>query len=141
MATKTQEQPLVFNIVLPEQKVWNKDEGRWEKPILYSTPAWVKYHGVLPVLDGHTVTDDIKIAMELMDMGATVTPDPRPIMQERYAASLKAEAENNPVRLWELAKYVNETNAWRAEHGVKPLSIEAPNVGRPVSALVMTNVG
>jgi hypothetical protein len=97
----------------------------------------VKYHEKLTILEGHAETADIHTALELADMGAVVTPDPRPVWQEQYAAELQAEAEGNPARLWELARYVNETNAWRASHNLKPLSIEAPKVSRPVSALVM----
>ena len=129
--------PVVFNIEIPAIPNFNKDTGKFDPPTFYSTPAWVKYHERLIVHEGKASTQDIQIAMELVDTGATVTPDPRPIWQEHYAAELKAEAETNPMRAWELAKYVNETNEWRTAHGLKPLTVEAPQVGRPMSALVM----
>jgi hypothetical protein len=137
MATTKTNEPLVFNIEVPAQKIWDKDNGEWLPPKPYSTPAWVKYHEVLRINDGHAQTQDLQIAMELVDMGAIVTPDPRPIAQEQYAQALKLETETNPIRLYELAKYVTETNEWRARHGVQPLSVKAPEVGRPVSALLM----
>lgn len=137
MATSKTNEPIIFNIEIPPQKIWDKDNGEWLPPKPYSTPAWVKYHEKLPVMDGRATTQDIQIAMELVDMGATVTPDPRGIVQENYAQALKAEADAQPTRAWELAKYINETNEWRARHNLPPLSVKAPEVGRPVSALVM----
>lgn len=142
MATKTIETtaantPITFNIEIPPIKNWDKDNGVWLPPTYYSTPAWVKFHGVLPILDGRTTTQDIQIALELVDMGANVTPDPRPIWQEQYAQALELEVKTNPIKAWELSKYVNETNAWREQRNLPPLTVKAPEVGRPVSALVM----
>lgn len=141
MATKTEqpviEQPTKFKISVPPKPNFNKDTGKFDPPTVYNTPAWVKYHEKVRILDGEGETEDIQTALELVDMGAVVTPDPRPFWQEQYAAELKAEIETNPMRAWELTKYVNETNAWRKERGLKPLSVESPNVGRPMSALVM----
>jgi uncharacterized protein YkwD len=97
----------------------------------------VKYHEQLRINDGQGQTQDLQIALELVDMGAIVTPDPRPLVQENYAKALEAEALANPMRLWELRKYVDETNAWRKAHNLQPLSVKAPEVGQPVSALMM----
>lgn len=135
--TTTANQPLVFKIEIPPIKNWNKDRGEYDPPTIYSTPSWVKYHEKMIVLDGQATTTDIAIALELVDMGATVTPDPRPLWQEQYAKQLETEVQTNPVRSWELSKYVNETNEWRAAHNLPPLSVKAPEVGRPMSALVM----
>lgn len=130
-------QPTVYKIEIPPIKNWNKERGEWDEPTVYSTPAWVKYHGKLAILEGRAETTDIQIALDLVDMGANVTPDPRPLAQEQYAKNLEIDVQTNPVRAWELAKYVNETNEWRAAHGLQPLSVKAPEVGRPMSALVM----
>lgn len=137
MAKTADNQPTVYKIEIPPIKNWNKDRGEWDEPTIYSTPAWVKYHGKLMIQSGQAQTDDILIALDMVDMGATVTPDPRPLFQEQYAKQMELEVATNPVRAWELAKYVNETNEWRKEHNLQPLSVKAPEVGRPMSALVM----
>jgi hypothetical protein len=69
--------------------------------------------------------------------GANVTPDPRPILQDKHAQWLKAEADGNPLRLAELAQFLRETNAWRAAHNLPAIDIPIPQVPRAVSALVM----
>lgn len=139
MAKAADNQATVYKIEIPPIKNWNKERGEWDAPTIYSTPAWVKYHEKLSILDGVAQTADILIAMELVDMGATVTPDPRPVLQEQRAQELLAEMEISPTGAYELSRFVNETNAWRAEHGYPKLSVEAPKVSRPLSALVTAN--
>jgi hypothetical protein len=132
----TEEMPVTYQITVPQIKKWNKDNGEWELLPPYTPPAWVKYHDKLRIMEGRGQTDDIGIALELVEMGAEVTPDPRPLWQEEYAQELERAAGTNMSRLQELAKYVNTTNEWRAEHHVAPLSVTAPNVPLAVSALL-----
>ncbi len=138
MAKPTNEETAtIYQIEIQPQKIFNKSTGEWEVPKVYSSPEWVKYHEKVRVMEGTAQTDDPLIALEFIESGANVTPDPRPLLQEKAAIELEADALSNPARLAELAKYVNQTNEWRAKHGVKPLSVKAPDVPRAISALIM----
>jgi hypothetical protein len=118
--------PVVYKIETKEQKDWNKDEGRWEFREPYSSPAYVKYGGKVSVRERYAETEDPEIALEFLDGGATVTPDPRPVLQEKHALELLAEYEVDKIRGYELNKYVRSTNDWRKAHGFPPLSIPMP---------------
>lgn len=134
----TVSQPIRYHINVPQKRIFNRDNGEYEILPAYSTPVWVKYHETMRIVEGQADTEDISIALELLEMGAEVTPDPRPLAQERHAQDLKASAGGNMSRLQELARYVNETNEWRAEHGFDPLTVTAPDVPMAVSALLTT---
>ncbi len=135
-ATTELEQPITYKINFPQRRWWDKENGEWQPVPLYSPPPWVKYHETLRIMEGQGHTEDIAVALDMIDMGAEVTPDPRPLWQETYAQTLQAEAGGNMSRLQELAKYVNETNEWRAKHNLKPLTVIAPDVPRGISALL-----
>lgn len=134
---KAEQAETIYNIEIPQTKIFNKSTGEWDLQPRYNTPQWVRYHETLSLVDGKGTTADPYVALELLDMGASVTPDPRPLLQEKHAQWLKQESDANPLKLAELAQFLNESNAWRAAHGVKPIDIPVPQVPRAVSALVM----
>jgi hypothetical protein len=126
-----------FEVKFEQQKLFNKSTGEWELLPLYATPQYIKYHETMAVQDGRAATEDIEVAMELVDVPTVkVTPDPRPYFQERHARVLQEEVEGAPWRAWELWKYVTETNEWRAQRQLPPLTVTAERVARPPSALV-----
>lgn len=131
-------QPTTYHIVIEQQKHFNTSTGLWELRDVYSTPPYVKYHQKLIIQNGEAETTDPEIALELLDAGAQVTPDPRPYLQEKFAQELEIIANAEPLRLRELAKYVTETNAWRKANGFEPLSVVAPEVPKmtPVYGMI-----
>lgn len=131
------EQETVYQVEIPEVKKFNKSTGEWEIQPRYNTPQWVRYYEKMTITDGRGTTTDAYLALEMLDDGANVTPDPRPILQDKHAQWLKAEADGNPLRLAELAQFLRETNAWRAAHNLPAIDIPIPQVPRAVSALVM----
>lgn len=133
--TKQAEQ--IYSIEIPQIKKFNRSTGEWELRPKYTTPQWVRYYEKMTVVDGHGTTNDPYLALEMLDDGATVTPDPRPLLQEQHAAWLKEASDGNPLRLAELAQFLNDTNKWRAAHGMKALDMPVPQVPRAMSALVM----
>lgn len=135
--TTVKEQETVYQVEIPEVKKFNKSTGEWELQPRYNTPQWVRYFEKMTITDGRGTTTDAYLALEMLDDGANVTPDPRPILQDKHAQWLKAEADGNPLRLAELAQFLRETNAWRAAHNLPAIDIPIPQVPRAVSALVM----
>lgn len=135
--TAVKEQETVYQVEIPEVKKFNKSTGEWEIQPRYNTPQWVRYYEKMTITDGRGTTTDAYLALEMLDDGANVTPDPRPILQDKHAQWLKAEADGNPLRLAELAQFLRETNAWRAAHNLPAIDIPIPQVPRAVSALVM----
>lgn len=135
--TTVKEQETVYQVEIPEVKKFNKSTGEWELQPRYNTPQWVRYFEKMTITDGRGTTTDAYLALEMLDDGAKVTPDPRPFLQEQHAQWLKAEADGNPLRLAELAQFLRETNAWRAAHNLPAIDIPIPQVPRAVSALVM----
>lgn len=129
---------ITYEIVVNPPPVFNPNTGKFELPAAYSTPGYVKYYERVTVQENRATTNDPKLALEFLDSGATVTPDPRPLLQEQYAVELEKEAEGNMQRLAELAKYVNTTNEWRKAHNLQPLTVKAPEVPRGISALYTT---
>lgn len=128
---------VTYNITIEPQRYFNPSTGLWEIKKPYTTPEWVRYGEEVSIQNGKASTQNPIIALELLDSGAIVEPDPRPLLQEQHAAALQIEGQTNPLKLQELARYVNETNVWRKEHGFDPLSIQAPSVPTPVSALLI----
>lgn len=135
--TAVKEQETVYQVEIPEVKKFNKSTGEWEIQPRYNTPQWVRYYEKMTITDGRGTTTDAYLALEMLDDGANVTPDPRPILQDKHAQWLKAEADGNPLRLAELAQFLRETNAWRAAHNLPAIDMPIPQVPRAVSALVM----
>lgn len=135
--TAVKEQETVYQVEIPEVKKFNKSTGEWEIQPRYNTPQWVRYYEKMTITDGRGTTTDAYLALEMLDDGANVTPDPRPILQDKHAQWLKAEADGNPLRLAELAQFLREANAWRAAHNLPAIDIPIPQVPRAVSALVM----
>lgn len=133
---KEQAQETVYQIEVPERKIFNKSTGEWEIQPLYNTPRWVRYYGKMSITDGRGTTTDPYLALEMLDDGVSVTPDPRPMLQDKHAHWLKAEADGNPMRLAELAQFLREANAWRAAHNLPAIDIPVPQVPRAVSALM-----
>lgn len=104
-----------YIIKAQQQSFFNRETGERELVAPYTGKVW----GV-QILDGRGETSDPKIALEFLDMGYDVTPDPRPAVQDAAIAALKG----NEDREKEYDRLRRDVATWRKAHGIAVVAKE-----------------
>lgn len=119
---------IVYQIEVKRPVVFNPVSGLHEEQKAYNSPAW-NAEGAPSFRDGKATTENPVAAMEWIEAGAEVTPDPRPLLQEKTLKQLEklaADDVDGEMRARsQLEVYLQEVNEWRAAHGVELLPVPA----------------
>lgn len=115
MADKVKDDTITYKIVAPKQVRFNQSTGKYEDIPPYSSGKDTVFG--LQVIHGKASTTDPKVAIEFLDMGYTVEPDPRPVLQEEWTKRLERDAKESEDAALALRTWKRDLERYQQRHG------------------------